>query len=84
MGEKYSPEQLEAMRSIGFNRGGRTKHNHAGVPIEKTAEVRDETGQLVRKTMDHNDAVVTEHQDGSQDVNLHPKAIKLEMKQTQE
>lgn len=76
MGEKYSPEQLEALRSVGFNKGGRTKHNHAGVPIEKTAEIRDETsGELVRKTMDHNNAVVTERQDGSQDVNLHPKAV---------
>jgi hypothetical protein len=86
MGDKYTPEELAKLRSIAVNSGGRTKHNDAGVPIEAVREIRSEEdgGKLIRETVDHNQAVVTEHQDGRQDVGLNPKAIKVDMKMTQE
>ena len=79
MGEKYSPEKLAAMRSIGYLSRGRTVHTNAGTIRTDMKEVRDDTGELTRKTLDDNNAVITEHQDGRQDVEMRPQPIEGKM-----
>lgn len=74
MGEKYSPEKLAAMRSIGFVSRGRTRHTSAGTVQESVTETRTEN-DFTRVTEDHNGATITEHRDGSQDVNVRPEPI---------
>lgn len=74
MGEKYSAEKLEAMRSIGFLGHGRTKHTSAGSIQTSVKETRTEN-DYIRETTDNNDAVITEHRDGRQDVHLHPEPL---------
>jgi hypothetical protein len=69
--QKYSPEKLEAMRSIGFNKSGQTKHNQAGVPIVKSSDTREE-----KITVDANNSVYKDNADGTQDLTLNPKAVR--------
>jgi hypothetical protein len=71
MGEKYSPEKLEAMRSVGFNKSGRIKHNQADVPMRVVKDTREE-----RITVDENNSVYTDKADGTQDLTLNPKPIR--------
>jgi len=78
MGEKYSPEKLAAMRSVGFNRGGRTKHTSAGSVQADVKETRTES-DFIRETTDVNGSVITEHRDGRQDVDVHAQPIHMKM-----
>jgi hypothetical protein len=75
MGEKYSPEKLEAMRSVGFNKSGRIKHNQADVPMRVVKDTRKE-----RITVDENNSVYTDKADGTQDLTLNPEPIKVSTK----
>jgi hypothetical protein len=80
MGEKYSPEKLAAMKSVGFMKGGRTRHTDAGSILKKVEERYTTDGEHVRETTDVHDSVITEHQDGRQDVDIHPDPIVVDMK----
>lgn len=75
MGEKFSPEKLEALRSISFNKSGRIRHNQAGVPQKVVKDTREE-----RVTVDENNSVYKDKADGTQDLTLNPKAIEVSMK----
>ena len=77
MGEKFSPEKLEAMRSVGFNKSGRIRHNQADVPVRVIKDTPEE-----RITIDENNAVYTDKADGTQDLTLNPQPIRVDMKQT--
>jgi hypothetical protein len=70
MGEKYSPEKLEAMRSVGFNKAGRIRHNQAGVPERVVKDTRQE-----KVTVDENNSVYKDKADGTQDLTLNPTPI---------
>lgn len=75
MGDKYSPEKLAELKSIGFNKNGLTKHNQAGVPIKSLYDTRQE-----RVTVDENNSVYKDKADGTQDLTLNPRPIKVQMK----
>jgi hypothetical protein len=71
MGDKYSPEDLERLRSVAYNSGGRIRHNQAGVPMRV---VKDSLREKV--TVDENNSVYTDKADGTQDLTLNPKPVK--------
>jgi hypothetical protein len=74
MGEKYSPEKLEAMRSVGFNKSGRITHNEAGVPQRVVNDTREE-----KTIVDENNAIYKYNSDGTQDLTLNPKPVHVSM-----
>lgn len=71
MGEKYSPEKLEAMRSVAHNKSGRIRHNPAGLPIKDSTEMNHQ-----RVTVDEGGNVYRDNADGTQDLTLNPQPIR--------
>jgi len=84
MGEKINPEKLAAMKSVGFVKGGRTQHTSAGSVLKKVEEKHTDDGEHIREITDVNNNVITEHQDGRQDVELKPEPIIVDMRVTSE
>ncbi len=74
MSEQYSAEKLAALRSVGFVKGGRTKHTSAGSVQAGVKETRTED-DFIRETTDVDGSVITEHRDGRQDVDVHVQPI---------
>ena len=72
---------LEKMRSIGYMSRGRTRHTSAGTEVVSVREVKTET-DFTRVTVDHNEAILTEHRDGRKDAELKPKPIASEIRTT--
>jgi hypothetical protein len=80
MGEKYTPERLAAMRSVGYLKGGRTRHTSAGSILANVEETKTEDDHI-RKTTDVQGSEITEHRDGRQDVNVRPEPLIVDLHQ---
>jgi hypothetical protein len=80
MGEKYTPERLAAMRSIGHLKGGRTRHTSAGSILADVKETQTED-DFVRETTDVHGSVITEHRDGRMDADVHPEPLVVDLHQ---
>ena len=61
---------------------GRTRHTDAGTEVVSVTEKRGEDGHLVRETVDHNEAILTEHFDGRKDAAVKPKPIAMDIRTT--
>ena len=81
MGKKYTKEDLERMRSVAVNMGGRLRHTSADTEMVKQEDVRTESGELVQVTTDVGGNVITDHQDGRRDAEVHPKTLKINLTQ---
>jgi hypothetical protein len=78
MGEKYTPEKLAAMRSVGHLKGGRTRHTSAGSILASVEETRTED-DFVRTVTDVQGSTITEHRSGAVDCNVKPEPLIVDM-----
>ena len=71
-------EWLARMRSVGYMPRGRTRYTSAGTEVVSVHEEKT-TNDFIRTTIDHNEAVLTEHRDGRKDAALKPKPVAMQM-----